>query len=309
MSKTIIAVIIIIIITGLGYWFYQSTLTPEGLTEKEQACINSGGQVSTSLCCKSTSDFPNLCLIGPCGCSPDNSHEIKICDCGPDKCFDGNECITIEDETVDWKTYRNEEYGFEIKYPSSWEKAPIYGSGIIVFPKEWKGEYEHPFIAILVRPNPQKLDIRDFYNGVNERNLFSQSNNEYTQGQIAGKPYYKFIPYITFAGEVIVVIELNSAFIEIQDFGAAFQENGIFDAVLSTFRFIEEKADNKEQACIDSGGQVSTSLCCKATGDFPNLCLVGPCGCAPDYSHQVKICDCGPDRCFNGDECVVLENR
>jgi len=27
----------------------------------------------------------------------------------------------IEDETANWKTYRNEEYGFEIKYPEDWE--------------------------------------------------------------------------------------------------------------------------------------------------------------------------------------------
>ena len=28
--------------------------------------------------------------------------------------------VAIQDETADWKTYRNEEYGFEIKYPSDW---------------------------------------------------------------------------------------------------------------------------------------------------------------------------------------------
>ncbi|XOB40359.1 MAG: hypothetical protein ACKKMR_03570 [Candidatus Nealsonbacteria bacterium] len=93
MSKTIIAIIVIIIVAGLGYWIYQSTLAPEELTEKEQACINSGGEVLTSLCCKATGDFPNLCLIGPCGCSPENSHEIKVCDCGEKKCFDGNTCV------------------------------------------------------------------------------------------------------------------------------------------------------------------------------------------------------------------------
>lgn len=27
---------------------------------------------------------------------------------------------TVEDETADWKTYRNEEYGFEFKYPVDW---------------------------------------------------------------------------------------------------------------------------------------------------------------------------------------------
>ena len=93
MSKTIIAIIIIIIVAGLGYWLYQSITASEELTEKEEACINSGGEVRTSLCCESTEDYPNLCLIGPCGCSSDNSHEVKICDCGDDKCFDGNECV------------------------------------------------------------------------------------------------------------------------------------------------------------------------------------------------------------------------
>lgn len=35
MSKTIIAIIIIIIVVGLGYWVYQSTSWPQGLTEAE----------------------------------------------------------------------------------------------------------------------------------------------------------------------------------------------------------------------------------------------------------------------------------
>ena len=34
------------------------------------------------MCCQSASDFPNNCLIGACGCSPDNSHSVKVCDCG-----------------------------------------------------------------------------------------------------------------------------------------------------------------------------------------------------------------------------------
>ena len=65
------------------------------LTEQEQACIDSGGEVSTLSCCKSTSDFPDLCVVGACGCSSENSHEVKICDCGTDKCFNGTECVAI----------------------------------------------------------------------------------------------------------------------------------------------------------------------------------------------------------------------
>ena len=59
---------------------------------KEQACINSGGTVKTSSCCKAVSDFPNTCLIGACGCAPTSSHEVKVCECPQDKCFDGNKC-------------------------------------------------------------------------------------------------------------------------------------------------------------------------------------------------------------------------
>ena len=60
----------------------------------EELCRLSGGTVTTQLCCKSVSDFPNTCLIGACGCLPDNSHEIKACDCGEGKCWNGNICVT-----------------------------------------------------------------------------------------------------------------------------------------------------------------------------------------------------------------------
>lgn len=62
-----------------------------------EACVNSGGETRTSLCCKSVGDYPNLCLVGPCGCSPDNSHQVRICDCGSEKCFDGKECVPLEE--------------------------------------------------------------------------------------------------------------------------------------------------------------------------------------------------------------------
>jgi len=64
------------------------------LRQKELACMNSGGTIKTSLCCKSASDFPNSCLIGACGCAPGSSHEVKICDCPEGKCFDGSKCVS-----------------------------------------------------------------------------------------------------------------------------------------------------------------------------------------------------------------------
>lgn len=68
---------------------------------------------------------------------------------------------------------------------------------------------------------------------------------------------------------------------------------------------VTSESARKEQACAISGGTIKTSLCCQSSGDFPNSCLIGACGCAPSASHEVKICDCGEDKCFDGIECVV----
>lgn len=140
-------------------------------------------------------------------------------------------------DTSDWKVYENEECGFEVKYPKNWiiQEQEI-NANVIFFPKSFKESYEHPFIGINIKSNPRGLNIRDFYNGVNERDLFSQSDNEYRIGKIAGKRYFRFEPYITFTGEVIVVIPLNSIFVEITDIGVQYQ-NGIFDTMLSTLKF------------------------------------------------------------------------
>ncbi|MCX6761167.1 MAG: hypothetical protein NTZ84_03660, partial [Candidatus Nealsonbacteria bacterium] len=59
----------------------------------QEACENSGGTTATSTCCKSAKNFPNLCLIGACGCSSKDSRQIKVCDCGKGKCFNGSACV------------------------------------------------------------------------------------------------------------------------------------------------------------------------------------------------------------------------
>jgi len=102
---------------------YQGCLvaSTEEKSAQEQSCIDSGGTVSTSLCCKSSTDFPNSCLIGACGCSPDNSYQVKVCDCGVDGCFDGEKCVLKEvtkDETANWKTYESKDLGLTFKFPN-----------------------------------------------------------------------------------------------------------------------------------------------------------------------------------------------
>jgi len=74
---------------------YENCDPRPSLKSKEELCKNSGGTVKTQLCCKSVSDFPDTCLIGACGCSEENSHEVKICDCGEGNCWDSNKVKCI----------------------------------------------------------------------------------------------------------------------------------------------------------------------------------------------------------------------
>ena len=78
-----------------GYHLENGQCVPDYGPNKTISCVSSGGTVKTRMCCGSTGDFPNTCLIGACGCSPENSKETKVCDCGPGKCFDGTSCVDI----------------------------------------------------------------------------------------------------------------------------------------------------------------------------------------------------------------------
>jgi len=88
--KWIIAILILVTVLIAGCTGGGNILTTEEL------CENSGGTVKTQLCCNSVNDFPDTCLIGACGCSPNDSHEVKVCDCGEGKCWDEStdKCIT-----------------------------------------------------------------------------------------------------------------------------------------------------------------------------------------------------------------------
>ena len=57
-------------------------------------CAETGGTIVSQLCCKSAPELPNTCAAGACGCSPENSAPLDVCDCPPGRCFDGSSCVS-----------------------------------------------------------------------------------------------------------------------------------------------------------------------------------------------------------------------
>lgn len=152
------------------------------------------------------------------------------------------------DETVNWKTYKNEEYGFEIKYPNQWgnisdaSNADIYQSGdnIIFNPTEFEEQFlatGYPFLEMNIRENPQKLDVESFYFPFTQAyETKEQFKTDIIMKQVKDISYYQ-IP--TPHGELITVISLDSNFLEFFHHTLTSEQLAVFNQMLSTFRFVE----------------------------------------------------------------------
>lgn len=93
---------------------------------------------------------------------------------------------------------------------------------------------ESPTITVSVYENPQHLALAEYFNGVHAPNILAQSGNMYSMRLVAGYTSYEFVPFVTESGTVIVVVSASDRFIVVQDNGAAFQANGLFQRVLAS---------------------------------------------------------------------------
>ncbi len=162
--------------------------------------------------------------------------------------------ITIQDETADWQTYKNEEYGFEMKYPNNWhvelsnyqiefrnmsiEEIKNFSDGLPPIERielqiktwysslaEWEDEFEEQMVL---------MKEAGFGDALIEK-------EEITVGGLSG---YKIV--VSFSQD-----ESSKAYVGIFKEGKLYEFNqlepiecysgncGTFSQILSTFRFLE----------------------------------------------------------------------
>lgn len=145
---------------------------------------------------------------------------------------------TLKGETVDWKTYRNEKYGFEIKYPEGWNYITNnYNEQLLI--GFYEGKYGGEGDAILTVS--WNVTLQERYNKMKQ---YFEKSFKVTES---------FIRIDNADGKLLTIESpgfSRSAFFEnkgyIYNFEMGAGKEVLFEQMLSTFKFIEPKDETAD---------------------------------------------------------------
>ena len=194
---------------------------------------------------------------------------------------------TIINEAANWKTYRNEENGFEFKYPSDWTKKQSFGKKgaeyLVVFGGDIKNNWTAtPGDVIFQRyVNFEKLPFKEFLISYLSSSSPLPEDPE-DRKQITKEQIGAMEETVSHGYSVLLSPDRTNIFIFIDPDVISLKiykpntnnHKLLFDQILSTFRFLDENEPNSTDEGQFCGGiagiECPAGYICKLEGNFPD---------------------------------------
>ena len=152
------------------------------------------------------------------------------------------ECPEVVEETVDWQTYKNKEYGFEVKYPNNWQIKELNNKQILFIDEEKTTKMGlSGILRIEILEDVNTKDIIEWLNNMFYKGAEQEIIPIYKDFVIDGMPAVRFsTPELPGCDDEVVSFKNNNAFL-IYKFGDTcdYFSVDLYNQILSTFKFKE----------------------------------------------------------------------